>query len=190
MDEHLSRRELIEAAQGGESAFAEHLQQCAECRSAISLLRRFPVWGQVPLPDAPPGWIARATALAEGAGVIKKSKDALARLVFDSWAAPQPIGVRGEGTDVHRRIRFQAEPVLLDLRAEQQGSGWAFVAQLSGDKAFVADAVIEVGRRKMHADAAGFFQWSSRRPPALIIIRSGDTRIETPEVSWRPPRPM
>lgn len=187
MEKHLNRQALIEAAQRQPFTLNDHLQSCAECRDAVNLLRVYPVYGRLPLLDAPSPWVERAAAIAEKADILGQVKTVVSRLTFDSWAVPQLIGVREQSTLGDRRVRFETKSIILDLRAEHQPDGWAFVAQVTGQDRFTAGAILGVGRKKLRADSTGFFQWTSRRPPTTVTIRSGRLIVVTPELSWKRP---
>jgi hypothetical protein len=187
MGNHLTRQELIKAALGRRFTRDSHLESCAECRSAVDLLRVFDVRGQLPLPTAPPPWVERAASLAERSDVLDRAKTIISRLTFDSWAASELVGVRGQSALGERRIRFETEDVILDFRAERQTDGWAFVAQVMGEDPDISGTVLTVGKKNLQADSSGLFQWTSRRPPATVTIHSGKMTIVTPELSWKRP---
>jgi hypothetical protein len=188
MEKHLSRQQLIEAAQDTDRARDRHLDSCAECRRLVDLLKAFPVAGRPPLPDAPAAWISRAASLAEHSSVLERVQSVMARLIFDSWAVPQPIGVRGRGTIDQRRVRFESEFIVLDLRAEKNEDGWAFVAQITGERPLTEHATLKVGTKELQPDSGGIFQWASRRPPAEVSVRAGALEVKTPGLSWKAPR--
>lgn len=187
MEKHLNRQELIQAAQREPFALTGHLESCAECRDAVSLLRVFQVHGRLPLPDAPLALVERAASLAEATSVWQRIKIVVSRLTFDSWAEPQPVGVRDQSALSDRRIRFESENLILDFRAERGVSQWAFVAHVTGEDPSIAGMLLEVGKQKLQPDSSGLFYWTSRRPPSTVTICSGDLRIVTPELSWKRP---
>ena len=132
MERHLKRQELIQAARHGGADFADHLDRCTDCADAVALLQRYSVAGRIRLPDAPVGWIENAVRLAHETSVLGRATSLVARLVFDSWLMPQPVGVRGEGLSNDRRVRFENDLVTFDLRAERERKNWSFVAHISG----------------------------------------------------------
>jgi hypothetical protein len=165
---------------------SKHLAECPECREAAELLRRFHVAGKLPLAEPPNGWVERAKALAvrhSASGVVAQL---VARLVFDSWTAPHPVGVRGAGGLGHRRMRFESKALALDLRAEKTREGWVFVAQLLGAEAPLPQ--LKANRRVLSPDANGVYQWSSSLPPRNISLSTNDLTIEFPNLSWKTPR--
>jgi hypothetical protein len=188
MGKHLSRQELIEVARGRTSRHDRHLRSCRQCREAVDLMRLFDFSGHPRLEDAPSSWIKKAASIAENRGVAAKARSMIAKLTFDSWDVPQPVGVREQGSIGDRRVRFLAENIVLDFRAERQRTGWAFVAQVTYEKEPAGTAVVEVGRKKVHPDATGLFQWTSRRPLADLTVRCGDLCITLPELSWKNPQ--
>ena len=108
-----------------------------------------------------------------------------AHLTFDSWLATQPIGVRGTGSTEHRRIEFESQGRVLDLRAERSKAGWVFVAQLSGVSG--ADNLLVCGRQTIWQDDNGFFQWTSARPPRKISVQIDTETIDLPDLKWTKP---
>jgi hypothetical protein len=189
MDCHLDRKELIALARKLPSSTNQHLSECTECREEVELLRKFNVAGYSRLQDAPAGWIERAVALVQKQHSLEKIRKAVAALVFDSWEAPQPIGVRGQASIGERRLRFEAEQFTFDLRAEQLPGEWAFVAQVTSESLPPGNFALTVEKKELTADTAGFFQWTAGRPPRKILLRSDDTEIEIPELSWKKNRP-
>ncbi len=184
MERHLTRRELIQAAQQQEVSKDGHVAECVECRELVELLRVFQVAGKLHLPDAPAGWTEKAAAIAQGQSLGEKVRAIVARLAFDSWAMPQAVGVRGSSIESDRRLRFEASELLFDLRAEEQAKGWAFVAQV---RKAGAPVVVVADTKKLLPDPAGLYQWSSSRPPRKITLRSDDLVVELPELSWKKP---
>ncbi|MBK7092257.1 MAG: hypothetical protein IPH59_11165 [bacterium] len=183
---HLTRQQLIKAARGQQVTVSGHLQECAECRELVSLLSNYLVAGKLHLPNAPTGWVERAIEIGSKSPLSEKIKSFVARIVFDSWAMPQPLGVRGESVESDRRIRFEHEGVRFDLRVEKQTKGWAFVAQIKGN----IDSTIhlEADKKKLLPDSAGLYQWSGSRPPRKITLRSDEFVIELPELTWKKPQ--
>lgn len=185
-DKHLTRQELIKAARGQEVASAGHLAECSDCRELVSLFQAFAVARKLHFPDAPIGWIEKAAALGTEEKIAQKVKAFVARIVFDSWAMPQPMGVRGESVESDRRIRFEAGSIRFDLRAEKQAGGWAFVARAKGQTELPIH--LEADKKKLLPDSAGLYQWSGSRPPRKITLRSEEFVVELPELSWKKPQ--
>ncbi len=190
MTRHPTRKELLEAARSNSDQYTAHFKACADCRELFEFYRAYQVAGKLPLGDAPEGWIVRAAKLAEEESVFTRVKELLAGLVFDSWTTPVSVGVRGGGTQQERRLRFQIDDLMLDLRAEKQKNGWDFVAQLSGDRVAQENFVILVAHQELRVNSEGFYQWSSKTPPKQIRIRSDKYIVQTPDISWKAaPRP-
>ncbi len=189
MDKHLSRNELIALARRQPDSANQHLRECAECREAVELLREFDLAGRSRLLDAPIGWIERAAALAQKQHSFEKIRKAVAALVFDSWAVPQPIGVRGQTAVSERRLRFEGDRIAFDLRAEKLPGEWAFVAQVTSGSLPSTNFTLSVEKKELVSDTGGFFQWTAGRPPKRILLRSDDIEIEIPELSWKKHRP-
>lgn len=185
-ERHLTRQEIIEAARGQKVSANAHLGECADCRELVGLFHTFMVAGKLHLPDAPVGWVAKAAAIGTNSSLTEKVRSFVARVVFDSWAMPQPLGVRGESVENDRRLRFESDDVRLDLRAEKQANGWAFVAQVKGSSD--SPIQIEADKKKLLPDSAGLYQWSGSRPPRKITLRSDEFVIELPELTWKKPQ--
>lgn len=184
---HLTRQQIIEAARGQEVTVSDHLRECAECSELVSLISTYLVAGKLHLPDAPIGWVQRAIEIGKSSAVFDQIKSFVARVVFDSWAMPQPVGVRGESVESDRRMRFESEEIRFDLRAEKQTRGWAFVAQVKGQSK--SPIQLEADKKKLLPDSAGLYQWSGSRPPRKITLRSDEFVIELPELTWKKPQP-
>ena len=185
-ERHLDRKELIEASKKYKGKLTGHLAKCRECRETLELLLKFPVVGQLTLRDAPAGWVSKAMALAEKKTALKRVSQALAQLIFDSWAMPEPVGVRGPGAIEHRRLRFEVSGITMDLRAEQTKKEWSIVARIAGN--YLAPAVLISDRNEQYADEDGIFQWVDQMPPRHLKIRLLDKIIELPELVWKRPR--
>jgi hypothetical protein len=143
--------------------------------------------GRAPLPDPPSAWVTKARLIPSSSGsVIKVVRDLVAHLVFDSWAMPQPVGVRGQATLGQRRISFEVEDVSFDLRAEQRKGEWRFVAQATA--AGHAAGELHSDRRVLLPDRDGIYQWSAPRPPRTIVLQISNTRVTLPELTWTRPR--
>jgi hypothetical protein len=148
------------------------------------LLRVYRVAGKLPLPDAPIGWIERAIAIASPRNLKERVRTLVAELVFDSWSIPHAVGVRGGTAAADRRLRFEFQGMVFDMRSEQHEKGWEFVARISPvtDKLF-----LEADKKKLTPDDSGVFQWSSARPPRKITLRTDDRVVALPELSWKKP---
>ncbi len=185
-DKHLTRQEIIEAVRAQGVTKASHLDECAECRELVNLVQVFAVAGKIHLPDAPVGWVERAIALGANSPAVGGIRSFVAKIVFDSWAMPLPMGVRGESVQSDRRLRFETESVKFDLRAEKLDRGWSFVAQVKG--MIDSSLQIEADAKKLLPDSVGLYQWSGSRPPRKITLRSDEFVIELPELTWKKPK--
>ncbi|MCB2229505.1 hypothetical protein KQH82_02230 [bacterium] len=180
---HPTREQLIEAAQSGSDTLAPHLAQCEDCRLLFSLLTRFQVAGEVELPSAPAAWINRAAAIVEGATAGSKLRRLVGKLTFDSWSAMPALQVRGTATD-ERRLRVEAESILLDLRAEHQPNGWQFIARVVGDVSDSRSWKLHAAGQTVYPDERGYFIWNDQKPPQTIVLETGSLQIEVEQLSW------
>jgi hypothetical protein len=180
---HYTRDDLLKIIKDPQLKPQGHLAKCESCRQMLELLRRYSFIGQLPLNDAPAGWIRKAIAIAEKPGLIEKAKGKLIGLVFDSWLAPEPIGVRGGSTIEHRRLRFVEGELTFDFRAERFSDGWRFIASASGIKH--PSSHLRVDRREYFPDNSGIYQWSSVKPPRKIALIAEEEIFELPELKWK-----
>ena len=187
MDEHLSRREIIAAARRADSGQSAHLQKCRDCRREVELLREYFMVGREHLTAAPQALIEKAVMIAGTSGKIRKAAGTLVRLVFDSWAAPKPIGVRGEQAGDERRLRFQIGEMFLDLRGEKQNRGWNFIAELLAVEMPATQIEFKANNKIIAADQNGLYQWSSKSAPRKITLRVQNLEYEFPELIWKRP---
>jgi len=185
MTKPLSRNELIELAKQP-AKLRKTLAQLSEAdRLQAELFLRYQVTGEPPLPDAPTGWQLKAAELAAGRSPVRAAFDRLAAsLTFDSWATA-PGGIREVASMEERRMRFEADGIILDLRAERRTGGWDFVAGVIQGVPVDARISLTVGAKKIKPGETGALQWSSTRLPATLILHIDDTTIELPEINWK-----
>lgn len=182
---HLTRAELLSEAAGRITRFSRHLASCPDCRELVELFRTYAVAGKLPLSDAPSGWIARAQAVAEPRKPLEHLKRLLADLILDTWGMPVPVGVRGSGTLDQRRLRFRAEEIELDLRAERRAKSWSLIAQASLPAEHDEKTWLEVDGQVYFAGEDGVYQWWSARPPKRILLGIGGRMVVLPELTWK-----
>ena len=183
---HLTRQQLIRAAGKKTEEFEKHLAECPDCREVVRFFSAFPVAGQIPLTEPPAAWTQKAVALvksSEKAGVFSKLK---ARIVFDSWTTPQPVGIRGVNGLSHRRLRFECRDILFDLRAEKHKDSWLFIAQTASETS--AEILLKLDKKIISPEPDGLYQWQAKRPPRKITLLADKNVIELPELSWKKPR--
>jgi len=150
----------------------------------VEFFRAYAVAGAIPLPAAPAGWIERASNLARRPKSLEKIKQLIAGVIFDSWEAPLPVGVRGSGAMDHRRLRFRAGNTTVDLHAERHGQTWKFLVQAAGINRGREKVMLAVGRKKLYPDALGLYQWSSPRPPIRLVLHLERREVILPEIKW------
>ncbi len=165
MNRHPDRQTLLAAAKSDSHKFDQHLSTCESCRELFEFFKAYQVAGNPVLAGAPDEWIRKAVEVAGAHGALQGIRTLLARLSFDSWATPVSVGVRGGEARQERRLRFQVDDLLLDIRAEKQKQGWDFVAQLSSQTVEQKNFHLLVSRQELRVNSEGFYQWSSKRPP-------------------------
>lgn len=186
---HPDRTELLKASQSPTPSVTEHLKRCSACRELFDLLAEYPVAGELLLAPAPSGWIERAASLMAPGSIGATVRKLLARVSFDSWAVPSAVGVRSLGGGMERRLRFKAESLVFDLRAEKGTEGWNFVAQVRSEGTPAPVAELRAGRTVIPTNPNGLYHWSSKHPPAKLSLYVNGTQIELPEVPWKTRRP-
>lgn len=184
--DHLTKLELISLTRTERlpAEQIEHLQQCQECESLLALFRLMPDRSPLPLPNAPTGWIEKAVSI----GAKSTGRTVLQRIigviVFDSWSAPAPAGVRGHDPD-KRKLTLQLAGQTFDLLASHDQSGWLFSGRVEGE----GHAALELiaGKTIVAPDANGFYTWESSLPPKKLVVRTGQTETVFTGLSWRSP---
>jgi hypothetical protein len=183
MKGHYTKDDLLKIIKNPQLKPKGHLAKCESCRQMLELLRRYSFIGQLSLNNAPEGWIRKAIAINVKPGLIEKAKGKLIGLVFDSWLAPEPIGVRGAFAMEHRRLRFGEGNLAFDFRAERFSDGWRFIASASGIK--YHGGHLKVDKKNYFPDNSGIYQWSSLKPPRKIALIADEEIFELPELKWK-----
>jgi len=148
----------------------------------MQYLQRFPMAGRPPLVDPPSSWINRAAAIPVMRSTARAIRRPTAKLSFDSWVLPEPVGVRGDATLDHRQMRFELDDRGFELRAEKVASGWEFVARFEGT--IDGEVHLRHGRTTVWPNNRGIFQWSAKRPPRTLSIYTEGKVIELPKLIW------
>ncbi len=177
---------MIKAAKDKKGRLAGHLAICDECQQAVSILRSYDLAGYLPLSSAPEGLVQKAISLPIESGRFQSAVRSIAKIVFDSWLMPQPVGVRGQGSLENRRLRFAGNKLTLDFRAERLKDGWSFIAQTSGTSDL--PTMLKADNNELYPDQHGVFQWQSVKPPRRMCLRSHGQILKLPELTWRKPR--
>lgn len=183
MDNHMTRQQLLTAGTVAEDQWPDHLRTCQVCQQALIMLQQFPLVGRLHLPEPPEAWVKKAKALAAPGAVTTLVTKLVGRLAFDSWLLPSPAGVRGGAATSDRRLRYEVDPVILDIRIERRGKIWSSVAQISGTGGKSVNLLIN--GRVIPLGTGGMAQQSGSQPPRHISLQVDDQTVELPEVSWR-----
>lgn len=182
----MTRKQLLQEAAKSDADRSEHLRECAECSEAVTLLQAFRMSGRPPLPEPPSAWVTKARLVpGSPTPLLKTVRDLVARLIFDSWGTPQPVGVRGQATLGQRRVSFEIEDILFDMRAEQHKDEWRFVAQATAPGRSTGE--LRADSRVLLPDKDGLYQWSAPRPPRKMVFHVNDTAVALPELKWTRP---
>jgi hypothetical protein len=190
MTNHTKRPDLIRASKGisTSATIGRHIAQCEDCSEFFEIYRRFPVSGQMPLTEAPSGWITKAAEIMAEGRLVAAIKRLAATLSFDSWSQPALAGVRSVGSVSERRIRFETEEFLFDLRVEQERQGYLMTARLTHQDEPYRGFVVTHSTGVVGADVDGYYEWTSLRPPKKISLKSNDVEIVLPEIVWNRPK--
>ena len=185
MSDSYKREELITAIRQGRLSSDQIGELPEDERSFAILLRDFDFAGEDHLFDAPETVIRKAESLLDTRVASGRPKSLLAKLVFDSWAMPLPAGVRGSATADDRRMRFDLEPFVFDLRVEKQGRTYHCIAEIAGPEDTADRFTVTVDNRKIKAGDEGLFEWSSSKPPRRMAVAiDNEPPVELPELSW------
>jgi len=183
--EHLSREALVALAGDKNARLPKHIQECPDCRHELEMLVEFNVAHRTRLSGPPASWINKA-AMIMPENVVEGIVGRLAaKLTFDSWLAPEPVGVRGLGTTQRRQMRYETSGLTIDLRAEHDHHGWNMVAQVSGQAEVFGE--LRHGRTACHPDNDGVYQWEAKKPPSKLSILVDNHLIEFPKLKWTMP---
>lgn len=183
MSSHLNRQDIANAA-ADPRPYQKHLDRCPSCRLKLELFQLARAGEK--LVDAPSYAIQQARQIAR---LTRRSVLAtlMARLTFDSWAELAPSGVRGLGPEKERRLRFEADDVRFDIRAEKSAGKWTMAAQVKylgeNKRAFQ----IQAGSKRISQRSDNFYIWSETRPPKSLRLVSPETTIVLPEIVWNEP---
>jgi hypothetical protein len=145
----------------------------------------------LPLPNPPATWVLKACQLATDSKtsltekIVVAAEELFGSLTFDSWELLAPTGVRGVEASVERRLRFEADGHILDLRAEKDNENWEFVAQVFKSGQSIDSFVIRVGDIEVHPTDGKFYQWSSTYPPEKITLIDKANLINFSNISWK-----
>lgn len=105
------------------------------------------------------------------------------RIDYDSWAELAP-GLRNSEDGHIRRMRFNAGKISIEIVAERRESGWEFIARIYSENSVVHEYVLNVGNKRLLAQADGFYHWTSKSLLQRIQIVSPDQHIEFGGIKW------
>jgi hypothetical protein len=108
----------------------------------------------------------------------------LGRVVFDGWK-DGGVALRDTASGHTRCLALQAGSVTLELVACRDERGWMFTARARDTQRVRHGLVLRFGRRRLLADANGFFQWRSRGVPRALELWSQDARLCFEAIPWQ-----
>ncbi len=114
-----------------------HLENCAECQADVSWLQWLDDFGVRERDYDPPPWAqvnAENLFKLKKPGLVTIAREIVAKLVYDSFNEPLPIGVRQRDLPA-RQALYQTEHVQLDLKIELGEEKGLIIGQIVSDKA-------------------------------------------------------
>ena len=181
---HPSRKQMLDAIETGRVPFQAHLKQCADCRDFYELLSTYASTGGAPLIGSTSEAVARYSSISAGRKTRAVPILLRGRLISDSWSQVPSVQLRDVGVGMERRLKLEANGIVLDIAAERQRDGWEFVARIYDNNEVTSEFALKVGRQKYMAGSDGFYHWSSRRPPGVFRLLSKALKVEFEKVSW------
>ncbi len=162
-------------------AHAGRCPQCARTWAALALLDAAPAAAR--WPEVPPALSRAARAVAHGASSLRRLREALARLVFDSAAGPAAaVALRGAGPAA-RHLQFEAGALQLDLAVL---GGDTLVGQLDGAGEPSAATCLLAGpdgARWTPLESNGDFRFERVVPGRyLLAVETDDQRLLVPDL--------
>jgi len=97
-------------------AMESHFDACARCRHTVEILRGVAAVAAAEPANTPPRDVVR---LAKAIYTPPPSERLLARLIFDSFLAPLPAGVRTQDRQTRQAV-YEAGSYCVDVRVEHQ----------------------------------------------------------------------
>jgi hypothetical protein len=138
-------------------------------------------------PEVPPALARAARDVARGASPLRRLRESLARLLFDSAAGPvAAVALRGAGPAA-RHLQYEAGTLQLDLAV--LGSD-TLVGQLAGmEDAAAATCMLAgpQGARWAPLEDNGDFRFEQVAPGRyLLALETGDQRLLVPDLDLGP----
>jgi hypothetical protein len=185
MPKNLTRMEMLALLRQKRQGDIDLSYLNSDDRELLELMETFYVADDEPLLEAPAPLLNRVKAIPGNKRSLKDVIQEVGRLVFDSWAMPGPVGVRGSEAAAERRLQFEAADLKVDLRAERDNDRWNFVARISSEGRNTDSVSLQSGKRKHSADPEGYIHWSGKRPPRTLKVHTDREVISLPEISWQ-----
>jgi len=181
-NDHPDRAALLAAVAKPTEAINRHLESCDTCRFLYSLL-------QAPSPGPETSQVFSEAVYSSAAlAARERARHPAARLSgnigYDSWKHLATTAVRDQTGDQERRLTLTAGDYSLEIVAERVRSHWLFTARLYCGQEPQRHFILEVGRRKLHAQSRRCYFWQTKTPPRRLAISSGDVRIDFGDIPW------
>lgn len=158
-----------------------HIEKCEECRTSVRLIRAARVSNS---PYQYSESLIQKLISVPALAVKDSRRYIVAHTVADSWSMDSAGSVRHEGYGVERRLRFEAEGLIIDLIVDKLGDKSECSLRISRRGRPVPDFVITVGGKSLLPCDKGFFSWITTRPPRELVMKSPLLSITTAEVRW------
>lgn len=181
---HPSRKQMLDAIEAGRVPFKTHLAQCSDCQEFFELLSTYASGDDAPLIGSTSEAVARYSSISVGTNIRATAILLRGQLTTDSWSQVPSVQLRDIGVGMERRLKLEANGIVLEIAAERQRDGWEFVARIYEDNEVTSEFALKVGNKKYMAGSDGFYHWSSRRPPGTFRLLSDALKVEFEKVSW------
>lgn len=113
-----------------------HLETCEQCRGDLEWFEWFGKFAANERQYEPPSWVltnAKNVFRLRKPGLVKVAKEIIARLVYDSFSEPLPVGVRRHDIP-SRQTLYETDNMHLDLKIELGDEKGQIIGQVVADK--------------------------------------------------------
>jgi len=137
--EHLDLPNLYNFASGRlrhDAKTQSHLDTCEQCRADLDWLEWFGHFVVTEKQYEPPAWVltnANNVFRLRKPGIVKVAKEIIARLVYDSFSEPLPVGVRRHDVP-SRQTLYATDSMHVDLKIELGDEQGQIIGQVVADK--------------------------------------------------------
>ena len=175
---------MLEAIRSGVIPFQDHLDQCEECRNLFAVLSRVTTEAELAASEPSRHSVYRHRAIALIDQSRHPRRQIAGAVVFDSWSHLSNVQVRDAVLEGERRLRLKAGRYVVELVADRQLDTWEFTARVYAGTAVTSEFILQIGRRKLFAEAQQCYFWTAKHPPRRVRLLSPDVGVDFGELSW------